>query len=363
MNGVSRVGPGVIEGGQYTTRTRLDPKLHLALDEPTEVLSPTELWEQAQESSKYWSGRLGVDAEDLRSSAILAFYEAADTKDGSSRTHPDAAPSDAVVANPRGYIHATARNIATRMLYGTVRAEDRRATTMYRDRVAVAEQKLRRSLRRDEQDAIADEIRVSMPPRRRPSPDFHRAPRYREVPLRPLVSGHDDAGNEWADRPAAPGHDDAADEWADRPAATGAPETNSQEFAAGSVGEEAERILDRGGRSNHVQARARAYDMMAEKCGGPAVARGAVTEYAAQNARKAITEAGGPTAVIAAWRAGDSTAEQEKALFAPFAVDTMPEGRRAAADTLAASGAYCDDVWAAALTVATRPHGAAAGAR
>jgi len=139
-------------------------------------------------------------------------------------------------------------------------------------------------------------------------------------------------------------------------------EVNEQEFTAGSAGEQAEKLVAQGGRSGFVKARRLAYDVMAEKIGGPGIARGTVTEYSAQNSRKVLAESGGVREVVDAWRAGDATAEQEKALFVPFKVDGATSVRKAVSATLVASGAYADDVWASAMTAATRPHGRAASA-
>jgi hypothetical protein len=133
-------------------------------------------------------------------------------------------------------------------------------------------------------------------------------------------------------------------------------EVNEQEFTAGSAGEQAEKLVAQGGRSGFVKARRLAYDVMAEKIGGPPVARGTVTEYSAQNSRKVLADAGGVREVVDAWRAGDATAEQEKALFVPFKVDGATSARKSVSATLVASGAYADDVWASAMTAATRPH-------
>ncbi len=338
-----RVSPGVPSGGQFAAHAHTEPDVVLA-EEPSAPANdpPTtaELFEQAQRSGRFWSRRLGVDAEELCQSAMLAYFEADASRERNQRTDPAAAPSGAVVENPRGYIHGVSRHIASQMLNGKVRSEDQRAQAVFREREAEAEQKLNRRLTMAEADAIAAEISASMPPKRRPSPGFHRPKKV--VPLDDQHQG--------------------TQEHIEYSAAMSTLEVNEQEFTAGSAGEQAEKLVAQGGRSGFVKARRLAYDVMAEKIGGPPVARGTVTEYSAQNSRKVLAEGGGVRAVVDAWRAGDATDEQEKALFVPFKVDGATSARKSVSATLVASGAYADDVWASAMTAATRPHGRAASA-
>jgi len=304
---------------------------------PNDPPTAAELFEQAQRSGRFWSRRLGVDAEDLCQAAMLAYYEANASREKKQGIDPAAAPSGGVAENPRGYIHSASRYIASQMLNGKERSENHRAQVVFREREAEAEQKLSRRLTWAEADAIAAEISASMPPKRRPSTNFHRPQKV--VPLDNQTQAV------------------AAD--IEYSASMSAVEVNNQEFTAGSAGEQAEELVAQGGRSGFVKARRLAYDVMAEKTGGPAVARGTVTEYSAQASRKVLAESGGVRVVVDAWRAGDATAEQEKALFVPFKVDGATSARKAVSATLVASGAYADDVWASAMTAATRPHGRA----
>ena len=333
-----RVSPGVPSGGQFAAHGHTETDVVLAEEPRTPTAAPpttAELFEQAQRSGKFWSRRLGVDAEDLCQSAMLAYFEADASRERKQDSDSASAPSGGVAENPRGYIHGASRNIASQMLNGKVRSEDQRAQVVFREREAEAEQKLNRRLTGDEADAIAAEISASMPPKRRPSAGFQRPrqllpwdglPQHTKVDIEHSVSERSSV------------------------------EVNEQEFTAGSAGEQAEKLVAQGGRSGFVKARRLAYDVMAEKIGGPPVARGTVTEYSAQNSRKVLAESGGVREVVDAWRAGDATAEQEKALFVPFKVDGATSARKSVSATLVASGAYADDVWASAMTAATRPH-------
>jgi len=328
----------VPSGGQFAAHGHTEPDVALAEEPPAPTNDPptaAELFEQAQRSGRFWSRRLGVDAEDLCQAAMLAYCEAKASHEKKQGIDSAAAPSGAAAENPRGYIHGVSRNIAAQMLNGKRRSEDSRAQVVFREREAEAEQKLNRRLTGAEAEAIAAEISASMPPTRRPSAGFQR-PRQ-VVPWDKLTQ--------------------ATQKNMEHSMSTSAVEVNTQEFAAGSAGEQAEKLVDQGGRSGFVQARRLAYDVMAEKIGGPPVARGTVTEYSAQASRKVLADAGGVRAVVNAWRAGDTTTEQEKALFVPFKVDGPHiAARKSVSATLVASGAYADDVWASAMTAATRPH-------
>ena len=333
-----RVSPGVPSGGQFAAHGHTEPDVVLAEEPSAPTAAPpttAELFEQAQRSGKFWSRRLGVDADELCQSAMLAYFEADASRERKQDSDSASAPSGGVAENPRGYIHGASRRIAAQMLNGKRRSEDSRAQVVFREREAEAEQKLNRRLTETEAGAIAAEISASMLPKRRPSPGFQR-PRQ-VVPWDKLTR--------------------ATQENMEHSMSTSAVEVNTQEFAAGSAGEQAEKLVDQGGRSGFVQARRLAYDVMAEKIGGPPVARGTVTEYSAQASRKVLADAGGVRAVVNAWRAGDTTTEQEKALFVPFKVDGPHiAARKSVSATLVASGAYADDVWASAMTAATRPH-------
>ncbi len=332
-----RVSPGVPSGGQFAAHGHTETDVVLAEEPSAPTAAPpttAELFEQAQRSGKFWSRRLGVDADELCQSAMLAYFEA-DASRGRKQDGDSVSASSGVAENPRGYIHGVSRRIAAQMLNGKRRSEDSRAQVVFRERESEAEQKLNRRLTETEAEAIAAEIRASMLPKRRPSPGFQR-PRQ-VVPWDKLTQ--------------------TTQENMEHSMSAAAVEVNEQEFAAGSAGEQAEKLVDRGGRSGFVQARRLAYDVMAEKIGGPAIARGTVTEYSAQASRKVLADAGGVRAVVNAWRAGDTTTEQEKALFVPFKVDGPHiAARKSVSATLVASGAYADDVWASAMTAATRPH-------
>jgi len=327
----------VPSGGQFAAHGHTEPDVALAGEPSAPTNDPpttAELFEQAQRSGRFWSRRLGVDAEDLCQAAMLAYCEAKASHEEKQGIDSAAVPSGAAAENPRGYIHGVSRNIASQMLNGKKRSEDHRAQVVFQEREAEAEQKLNRRLTGAEVDAIAAEISASMPPKRRPSAGFQR-PRQ-VVPWDNLTR--------------------ATQANMEHSMSSSAVEVNEQEFTAGSAGEQAEKLVAQGGRSGFVKARRLAYDVMAEKIGGPPVARGTVTEYSAQNSRMVLADAGGVREVVDAWRAGDATAEQEKALFVPFKVDGATSARKSVSATLVASGAYADDVWASAMTAATRPH-------
>ena len=131
-------------------------------------------------SARHWGNRLGVDAEDLMQDTAVEFYatlarqrSAVDPQPGLNGREVAVRPT-AGMANPGGCIHRIAYTIAAGRVAGTNASADLAAVREFRTRRDELENRVGRGLSVAEADRLADEIRLSRPPRRRPAPGFHR---------------------------------------------------------------------------------------------------------------------------------------------------------------------------------------------
>ena len=231
------------------------------------------------------------------------------------------------MSNPGGWIHRIAYNIAARRVAGTNSSADLAALREYRNRLQDAENRSGRALSPAEADRLAAEIRFARPPRRRPTPGFHR--KVRTVSTEAL-------GPDW-DTP------DPADP------------LSGTEFAAHTAGAVAENMLARNVSSDRTAARGLAWDAVADVTGAPVVVSDVLDPGTSREAARLVDEAGGAIAVARRW-ARNPRDPAVTALFTPFGrLDT--EEQRAVIRTIHRSGPYGDQVWAAALRSATyRPN-------
>ena len=164
---------------------------------------------------------------------------------------------------------------------------------------------------------------MSRPPRRRPTPGFHRRPR---------TVSTEALGPDW-DQPI---------------------ESNplgSSEFRAHTAGAAAEKRLTANGNRGRVAARDLAWDAVADVTGAPVVVPDVIDPRSSRDAARLVDDAGGAVAVSRRW-AHDPADPAVAALFTPFGrLDT--DEQRAVIRTIHRSGGYGDQVWAAALRSAT----------
>ena len=218
------------------------------------------------------------------------------------------------MVNPGGWIHRIAYNIAARRVAGTNSSADLAALREYRNRLQQTENECGRELSVAEADRLADEIRMSRPPRRRPTPGFHRRPR---------TVSTEALGPDW-DQPI---------------------ESNplgSSEFRAHTAGAAAEKRLTAKGNRGRVAARlwrgTRWPTSPARRWSFPTSS----TRQSSRDAARLVDDAGGAVAVSRRW-AHDPADPAVAALFTPFGrLDT--DEQRAVIRTIHRSGGYGDQV-------------------
>lgn len=284
-----------------------DPEAYEAPD-AFEHLSADAVIEQARVSGSYWGRRYGVDPDEVTASTVTAFT-------GAMRRR--SRPSE--LGNHEAYLHSVARSFAASSIAGAERGEDRRAWTEYRRRI----DGLGHSPTEDEQDAIAEEVRMSQPARRRASVGFHR--RSRAVSLDGPgsyagIEGVTDGGISEVEDRLSPG----ARQWP-----------------------ELERPTTHRGR---VELRRSAWSLYAPDA--PQAAPGTLTPAQATRNRKQVARTGGVMAAAAAWRSGDIDAPTAEAFFSPFG-DLDEAGRDEVVDRLVAHPTYATDLWSSAVMAAT----------
>ena len=325
----SRVGAGVPTGGRFAPSRHTDPGTDLL--ERTDPGAERELFDRFSASARHWGNRLGVDAEDLLQDTAVEFYATLARQRGANEPQPGlngrtVKPSSSPatpMANPGGWIHRIAYNIAARRVAGTNSSADLAALREYRTRLQAAESHCGHELSAAEADRRADEIRLARPPRRRPTSGFHR--RVRQVSTEAL-------GPDW-----------------DAPAESNSLDGN--EFRAHTPGAVAEELLSRSGSPGRAAARRLAWDAVADVTGAPVVVPEVIDPGTARDAARLVDDAGGATAVSRRW-ALDPRQPAVIALFTPFGrLDSVEQ--QAVIRTIHRSGGYGDQVWAAALQAAT----------
>lgn len=322
----NRVQAGAPTGGQFAATQHGEADVQLAGDDFA-GLSGSDLNEFVQNSSRYWSLRTGADQDDLAQDVALAYLEAEHRKreavlNGETVDKPQ---------SPGAFIHRMARNIAVQSAFNVTRTEDFEAGRKYRSSVAALEQELGRALTEREKDDLADGIRTAMPPKRRATIGFHRPAQVTSISASPAMETHVEG---LADENREALHD-------------------HREFTEDSAGQVALELAETGTRGNLVQARAIAWDALAQLNGSPSILTDSVTERHASKHRKQMTISGGVLAVADRWESGTSTVEEEDALFSPFG-DLDAEEKSKVVETMNRTDKYADDLWDVALTGATR---------
>ena len=173
----ARVPAGVPAGGRFAASRHTDPGTDLL--ESTDPATERELFDRFTASARHWGNRLGVDTDDLLQDTAVEFYATLARQRGADDPQPGlngrvvktaTRPTQSRMVNPGGWIHRIAYNIAARRVAGTNSSADLAALREYRNRLQQAENDRGRQLSVAEADRLADEIRMSRPPRRRPTP-------------------------------------------------------------------------------------------------------------------------------------------------------------------------------------------------
>lgn len=231
----------------------------------------------------------------------------------------------------RAYLYTLTKNLSARSVSGFQRGEDFKAHRKFEAALTDATQQAGRVLSEGEVSKLADEVRMSFEPGRRPKHDFWVKKNHKEFSLdasqRDLIDPSTDRAEQSALESSATSHMDQAldmiDEREDRPG------PSSRE----------ERVI--------------AWAAIAESVDGPPVRESSLSEKKAAESRRLVRKSDGPRRLAAAWRKEVISPEQEKSLFAPFG-DIGFEDKSRVCSTIERAGVYGDELWDAAMTGATR---------
>lgn len=317
---VQRVPAGTPTGGRFAPTSRSESTVSLL----EESIDAEAVLAQAQASGRFFAKKFGVDADDITSETLLAFYTAAANRAGQ--------PS---LANPNGYLHSTAASMAVKAVSGAKRSEVRQALSVWESEVRSTEQRLGRRLGEEERHAIAEKVRMAQPARRRAPEGFERTPTIVSI----------DEDRQYAR--SSGGRHNLIDRMADSDA-----NSSPAGFRPGSVGDRAEDALAEGGFEATMRARRMAWNALAEASGAPNVVEDSVTERHAKDFRRIIESAGGPMAVAERWEAGQASVEETRALFGAFGPLSDRE-RSQVVGVMRRSGAYAPDLWDSTIGAAT----------
>lgn len=215
-----------------------------------------------------------------------------------------------------------------------LRSEDMRGRRELNERVAQFETAHGRKPKPSEFKEMAHEVRMSFPAGRRPKPHFYE--KNVQVSLDAPVRGADGdstLGDMIAD-PADP-YDFAA------------PDAQARE-ADYALHELEQRAVTRKELSRNVWA------ILSQRNGAPQVVPGATSQTEAKAARKTIRSAGGAGALARSWMDGETTPEQDKALFAPFGGEALDMHARERTCRVLDEYGQADRIWEESLAAASR---------
>lgn len=309
----ARVQRGVPTGGQFATQER--GEVELALD-------PIELQEQARTSARRYARRHGADAEELEQQGLLEYLAAVQR----IRENPEMNGRTLITGSKdseRAYIDTMIRQISSKMVTPNLtRSEDRKANRILRQRVDERVQTEGRELSDIEIDQMAEELRLEMEPRRRPSEGFHQRSGNMTVGL--------DAGL----------YDTLPDDTPD----LGDEDSDYDQFES--------KVL--AGDTGKRDAQDQVWDVIAARSGAPTVVKGALSEEKAAKHRKLVGKHGANRLAVA-WRKGVIRPEQEEALFAPYGGKELSDADRSkVCSELESRGKRGHQLWDAAVGASTR---------
>ena len=315
----TRVPAGVTSGGQFAADRRSASTV--TLDPTATVGAPDRddgevrrVMEQARSAARFASHRTGQDSDDLAGDAILAMVES------NSRGRPWAAMT-------RGEINTIVPRIAYRKLSGLNSGEDFEGYRRFRAEIARIEQSENRIVGDAEAERIADRVRMSMPPKRRPKFGYHRPSRDRT-----------DVRLDAQPTDLHPGVDvdflSAADDSDD---------VEQSAFAYRLA--EIEQIRQQEGR----------WAAMTMLRPAPLPQPNLLSEQQATSLRRQVTRMGGARAVAMAWREGRASPHAAAAYFAAFGdIDDTEKDQVAETFMLAGTSENADRVFSEVVGTATR---------
>ncbi|ACV79085.1 hypothetical protein [Nakamurella multipartita] len=315
----ARVPAGVTTGGQFARDRRSTSTVTLAPDtaagQPDEADGEVRrVVDQARSAARFASRRTGQDSDDIAGDAILAMVES------NNRGRPWTAMS-------RGEINTIVPRIAYRKMSGLNSGEDFEGFRRFRAEVARIEQSENRVVGDAEADRIADRVRMSMPPKRRPKIGYHRPSRDR-TDVR--IDAQPTDGLLGVDVDYLSAADDSED-------------IEQSAFAYRLA--EIEQI-------RHQEGRWAAMTVLRP---APLPQPNLLSEQQATELRRQVTRMGGARAVAMAWREGRASPQAAAAYFAAFG-EIDDTGRDQVAETfmLAGTSENTDRVFSEVVSNATR---------
>lgn len=288
--------------------------------------------------------------EDVQGEVLAAIVQRRRRQVGTpemSDEEPAVIPED---SSERAWANTVAKSVAARLLTRTVNSADWAALSEFKARVAQFQTDNGREMSSREKDALADEIRMSRPPRRRPSSDFHRiADRFAASLDAPRLRHNERSG-------MGPSYADLVADGSDTGTSAllayeQSVDPSTREFTEGSYGDQAFSMLDEGVHRDHGPSRL-AYLALAERRGAPMPAQLSIREDQATAAKRAMHAAGGPAEVARRVSQGCATTKETSLLMAAF---PKTEHARAAefADVLLAYPEFAGDLWAGTIQYGT----------
>lgn len=210
---------------------------------------------------------------------------------------------------------------------------DLTALTKYLKTREAFETKYGRQMTRVEEDELADKIRASFPPGKRPIDKFHRA-----------ISDKQIASLDAAREEGSFIEPSTAD-------ATPAPEAHASDEAA----HDALDIIDAGGRGASTAAARNVWEVVASEHQAPSAVPNHLSTAQAKRVRDRMQAAGGISAVLARYGEGAETDEDMDALMAPFGGHGKngADGAELVVATLERHPQFADGIWDKAVLAAT----------
>lgn len=272
---------------------------------------------KAEESARWatanWGSYGANQREDIAGDAVLAYLEAAARR---KQGEPQ-------VRSMGGYVHTVVRREAAQRLRGPLNSREVTALALLGRAQTQAQKDLGRGLKGSELDDLAEEVRLRIPSKNRPAPGYHR--KFHTQPFE-----HGTEFDVSVDAPEAGARHDP--------------------FEPGSAGDRAFQLKQAGTKKDDMEARRQAFVAVAERAGAPQPIPAMLTQERAIVLRKSLADSGGVMSQVDAFRDVGEAAE----LFAPFGPDLSPKERSAIADMFEEHPNYANDLWSAAVQIATK---------
>ena len=320
IHGNLHKGAGAPDGGRFTGKENIAPADSLTTEEALEAHAV--LMGPARALTR--SFRIdATNADDIAQDAWVDLLKRK-TKGGKPTTISELVKDESL-------LKLVSRTIAKRAYTAGgqdgLRHEEFQARRALQEQEAAFEKEHGRKMTSDERLAAADAIRLSQPPGRRPKEDFH--VQYKRLSLDVRL---EDDGPSLGDTMVADSQLSFDD----------------QEDAAAHALHEMEN-----GKAPKTDVRRDVWRIMSIRNGAPQVVPECVTSKDAKRHRDVVTSAGGAHALAQKWLDGETSPEEDAALFAPFgAIDV--DDRERTAEVFDSHPGYADQLWGEALKSASR---------